>query len=470
MPRRWPLILVLAATMLTFVSTVGYQFIFDDLGQILQNPRVQAWHYVPSYFTTHVWAQDPEVIHKYYRPLFLLQLRLMHAVFGFWTPGWHLVMLLLHLGTVLLVYQLVRCWKDAGTATMAAALFALHPVHAEVVSWVSACGEPVMVMALLGSLILALRPGRRDLVIATALYALALLLKETAVVWPVAIFLIVYDGPARTIRRTLPFWVVTVFYLLVRRAALGHAVATPYNHQPLALLPAALAKYFLHLVWPVGLSEFYFLQPNWAWLALLLPLLVGLLWAARRGQYERAAVVILLLPLAPVLNLRLMSAEFLLQDRYLYLPSVGFVMLLAPLFLRVPKPAVAALLLLMAIGCGRESRVWSDHEHLFRRALELSPTDLRARDGLARAYARKGNYSEAIVILEPLVQEAQPSARRLQQSLMTLAYSHERLGHLQQAFQYYSAADQLYPNPEIERHLAELKSALDSQPSRWVPQ
>jgi tetratricopeptide (TPR) repeat protein len=181
-------------------------------------------------------------------------------------------------------------------------------------------------------------------------------------------------------------------------------------------------------------------------------------------------VVILLLPLAPVLNLRLMSAEFLLQDRYLYLPSVGFVMLLAPLFLRVPKPAVAALLLLMAIGCGRESRVWSDHEHLFRRALELSPTDLRARDGLARAYARKGNYSEAIVILEPLVQEAQPSARRLQQSLMTLAYSHERLGHLQQAFQYYSAADQLYPNPEIERHLAELKSALDSQPSRWVPQ
>jgi len=264
---------------------------------------------------------------------------------------------------------------------------------------------------------------------------------------------------------------VTAFYFLARHAALGRAIVTPeYGQQSYALVPTALAKYFLHLVWPVGLSEFYYLQPNWAYLALLVPIVAGLIWLAWQSQYQRTAVLILLVPLMPVLNIKLMNAEFLLQDRYLYLPSVGFVMLLAPLLTRVPKPAFAALLVVMAVGCVRESRTWSDHEHLFSRALELSPTDLRARDGLARAYARQGRYPEAIRILEPLVQEAQPSARRLQQSLMTLAYSHEHLGHMREAYAYYSAADELYPNADIERHLEELRGGLKAQTPNWSAQ
>jgi protein O-mannosyl-transferase len=470
MQSRWALALVSALILLAFVSTLSYEFVFDDLGQILQNPRVQAWHFVPSYFTNHVWAQDPEAVHRYYRPLFLLQLRLMHSVFGFWTPGWHLLLLLLHLATAISVYFLVRHWKDDQTAIIAAGLFGLHPVHAEVVSWVSACGEPAMVIALATSLILVLRPGNWNLAGATALYAAALLIKEPAVVWPLVIFLVVYDGFRETLRRTAPFWMVTLAYFLVRHAALGRAFASSnFGYQPYALVPTALAKYLLHLVWPVGLSEFYFLQPSWAYLALVIPVLAALIWIALHGQYERTAVLILLVPLLPVLNLKLMNAEFLLQDRYLYLSSIGFVMLLAPLLTRVPKPAVAALLLVMAAGCVRESRTWSDHEHLFRRALELSPTDQRARDGLARAYARQGRFSDAITILEPLVQEAQPSARRMQQSLMTLGFSHEHLGHLPEAFGYYSAANNLYPSLEIQQHLAELRAEMASQQSGWAP-
>ena len=133
-------------------------------------------------------------------------------------------------------------------------------------------------------------------------------------------------------------------------------------------------------------------------------------------------------------------------------------MLIAPLLTRVPKPAVAILLLAMIAGCVRESRTWSDSEHLYSRALELSPTNQRARDGLARAYARQGRYGEAINILEPLVKETQPSARRLQQSFMTLAYSHEHLGHNEQAIAYYKAADSLYPRPDIEQHIRELQA------------
>lgn len=458
---------LLAATFLTFAGTLRYEFVFDDLLQIVQNPRVQAWHFVPSYFTEHLWAHDPELPRLYYRPLFLLILRFADAAFGLWPPGWHLLLVLCHAVAVATVYWLVRQWKNPQTSLMAAALFAFHPVHAEVVSWASAIGEPCLLVLLIAALVLARREGGWNLVAASVLFAATLLLKETAVVWPIVIFLALYKDFQWTLMRTLPFWGITAAYLLLRVAILGgiNVSANLRTAPDAALVPTALAHYFLHLVWPVGLSEFYFLNSSWLYLIIVIPVLAGLIWLATKGQYQKLAVLILLVPLLPVLNVKGLRAEFLLQDRYLYIPSVGFVMLLALALEKVPKKAVAVLLLLMMVGCVRETRTWSDGVHLYGRALELSPGDQRSRDGLARAYARKGRYGEAIEILEPLVREAQPSARRLQQSLMTLAYSHEGLGHKDKALEYYSEANRLYPRADLERHISELKAELAvSQP------
>ena len=85
-------------------------------------------------------------------------------------------------------------------------------------------------------------------------------------------------------------------------------------------------------------------------------------------------------------------------------------MLAALLIERIPKPAIAILLLVMIAGCVRETRTWSDSEHLYGRALQFSPTNQTARQCLGRAYAREGRFQDAMQILEPLVQEAQPSA------------------------------------------------------------
>ena len=57
---KWMLTLVLGCTFLTFAGTLRYQFVFDDVLQSVQNPRVQAWHFVPSYFTHHLWVHDPD--------------------------------------------------------------------------------------------------------------------------------------------------------------------------------------------------------------------------------------------------------------------------------------------------------------------------------------------------------------------------------------------------------------------------
>ena len=130
---RWPsprLLtgIVLGLTFAVYAQTLGFQFVHDDVGQIVENPAVQSWHYLAQYFTAQVWAGvTPELLGNYYRPLFLIWLRLNDAVFGLHPWAWHLTTLLLHVAVTGLVYLLAwRIVKDRWTALLAALIFGLH--------------------------------------------------------------------------------------------------------------------------------------------------------------------------------------------------------------------------------------------------------------------------------------------------------------------------------------------------------
>src|SRR5438132_225929 len=113
-PHRVILTLALLLTALVFGGTLRFDFIYDDWPQIVNNPVVQAWHFVPGYFIHHVWSHIyPTWPGNYYRPLFLLWLRLNHALFGLQPFGWHLTTVLAHLGVTAMVYWLaVRTTRD----------------------------------------------------------------------------------------------------------------------------------------------------------------------------------------------------------------------------------------------------------------------------------------------------------------------------------------------------------------------
>ena len=105
-----------------------------------------------------------------------------------------------------------------------------------------------MLVALVGSLVLARRDGVWNLASSLSLYAVALLLKERAVVWPLIIFLVLYDGFDRTLRRTLPFWGMTILYLMLRIVVLGKVIISASSHPVLdwglCSFRQFLARYF----------------------------------------------------------------------------------------------------------------------------------------------------------------------------------------------------------------------------------
>ena len=109
----WPAA-ILAATFLAYAGTLGFGFVFDDTAGIVRNDSLRSWHYVPGYFSSHVWSfLYPHLLSNYYRPLFLLWLRLNDALFGLHPWGWHLTSVLAHLGVTCLVYCLAL-QVDAG--------------------------------------------------------------------------------------------------------------------------------------------------------------------------------------------------------------------------------------------------------------------------------------------------------------------------------------------------------------------
>jgi hypothetical protein len=104
----WVVELLLAAgTFLLFCGTLAFKFVYDDRMQILENVSIRQWSYVPQYFTKNVWAMiDPHILANYYRPLFLLWLRINYALFGSNATGWHALSVALHVIVVVQVFWL----------------------------------------------------------------------------------------------------------------------------------------------------------------------------------------------------------------------------------------------------------------------------------------------------------------------------------------------------------------------------
>src|SRR5215471_4611023 len=190
--RRIALIIGLAAC-LTYANAIGGQFVIDDTEQIVANQEIRSWSMIPQAFRTHVWAFQENrkllripIPFPYYRPIFTVVLTIGYHIFGLRPQGWHLISLLLHIVCSIGVYFVLFQFSSNKTAALISALlFAVYPVHAESVCWISGMTDPLYGSFFLFSLFSYLRyrsSGQRWwLWLSLFLFALSLLSKETAI-------------------------------------------------------------------------------------------------------------------------------------------------------------------------------------------------------------------------------------------------------------------------------------------------
>ena len=400
-----------------YANTLRNGFVYDDLAQIVANPWLQAWSFLPEILANHPGGFNPDFLPLYYRPWMNLSFLATRQVLGPDPWGFHLVNVLWHVAAVVLAYaasvELVRR-LDAGLPgwcpAAAAAIFAVHPAGSEAVAW--NCGVTDLTVTVFGlaTVVLYLRDRRLAAAIA---FASALLAKETAVVLPV--FLAVVEGISprrepRPLRRLLPFAVVLLAYLPVRLWALGGLApgreSFPTGGAPWLVTAAELlARYVVKLAWPHPLNALSALEavPSIVSIRAALALAAVLafaviVYAARRRPLLVAAATLVVLPLLPVLVVR-PAGSAIFADRYLYLPALGFGLALAALAGRAPAPfrwALAALVLTLGTVTVARNAVWKDGVTLWTDTASKSPRSAIAWEFLCQAHAASGRYAEAI--------------------------------------------------------------------------
>ncbi len=298
------------AVFVVYSPALNFQFVLDD-HRFIGDPRLQSSGHLWEYFTSYVWAQIPGGPLSFYRPLFVLWMRLNFILSGMSPWGWHLLSIVKHISVAVLLGLLV--WKllqDRVAALIAGALFALHPAQTESVAWVTV-PDPLMSAAVLGTLLLYLhyeehakikqthagqlhKKSRKHIhsksksdfsvvwiIVSVVTCLAALMAKETAIVLPVILFALVLIVPfgkvgedqpqsaksldfrirrVSAFRKTLPFLGATAVYLLLRVNALQGQFSALTQHLPWSTVllswPATLWFYVKVLLWPVRSHAF----------------------------------------------------------------------------------------------------------------------------------------------------------------------------------------------------------------------
>ncbi|RKH18290.1 tetratricopeptide repeat protein [Corallococcus sp. CA041A] len=512
---------VVLAALLVHVPALANGFVYDDVPLLLENPWLRSVDGLRAAFSHSLFGfvddgADSGLGSGYYRPLAHVTFWLLRAVFGTAPWGYHLLLILAHAGASVLVWRLLRtCLRGEGgedvsgwAAFAGALLFALHPVHTEAVVWVSGWMDLSACLALLITARL-LVPGPVSSPrawLAALAWLGGLLLKETAIVLPVLLVVLEWGtgtapvGFRERLRRHGPLAVALAVYAALRLSALG--LAAPADPRRLSNGGASLAdalalvtRFGGKLLWPhplVAVPPASWVRSPWEPAVLLgglcvMGFLLLLGWAVRRRQ---GAVVTglfwLAVPLLPVLALQSRGVEAY-AERYLYLPSVGFVLLVAvglrALLERWPASARAltlasggvlasfALLTLLRIP------VWHDEVSLWETTVEQVPERPSAHAWLGAAYLNVRRAPEAVPHLETAA-AALPGNYRVRSDL---AVAYAMTGRFQDAVRQLEAAIRLKPRSATPRHnlgltlrragqldaaVARFREALQLEPAR----
>ena len=441
-PEPLVCLLVAAFAALLYANSVPGGFVSDDHGLILNSERIHSLRNVPGYFL-EAFAQQRGVgrVARYYRPVVSTSFALDYAVGGPYRPWvFHLTNVLAYGVCASLVYALMRhLVRERTAAVIGALLFSALAVHTETVSWISGRTDLFALAFMCGALLCLLRarsaPGTKQELVrgrppygVYALYAagfllalLALLSKEVALtLLPIWIVFELTWGrtagfaapPARRTAGVAVLVAATGAYLAMRWAAVGATASgvsarlfDPANAAGLATIAVCVWQYLGKLALPMHLSFGFEVEPfsaPWAPVPVLSLLGAALVLIFSAGAAVRRPGVgfslwWMWLGLAPALNVVPLTETA--AERFLFVPSVGFCLIVALVVKRVGAAgaqgrvwlrwAIAGALVLAAshaVMTLARNAEWHDQRALYLATVESSPLSATSQAQAAEVY------------------------------------------------------------------------------------
>lgn len=507
--REWLLALLLvAATLVAYLSVWRAGFIWDDDLHLTKNPVI-----VGHLGFKGIWLTSAAT----YYPLTLTTFWIEHALWGLNPAPYHVVNVLVHAAGAVLLWRVLGKLGVPG-AWLGAALWALHPVQVESVAWITELKNTQSCLFYLMSILFFLKwrdvrgqaggsSGRWQYALALVCAVLAILSKSSTVMLPVVLGLCLWwmDGRWRW-RNLIPL----VPFLLISAVASGWTILEQQFYsgatgaewaqtwtERIIIAGLNIWFYLWKLAWPHPLI---FLYPQWEIDAsrplMYLPTLaavIGLLilWRGRNARlrpffFAAAYFVVSLFPVLGFFNVYFFRYSFV-GDHFQYLASMGPLALAAAGIVTASGffdrkrmylgPAVsAALLLSLGALTWRQCAMYSNSESLWRGTISVNPDSWMAQNNLALVLLPTGRVDEAIAHLRKAL-EIDPdnveTHNNLGHALLQKGRVEESFSHLQKALEmapnraavHYNLGNALLQTGRLDEAIAHLQKALEIDPT-----
>jgi tetratricopeptide (TPR) repeat protein len=384
-----PLIFIL--TFVVFLPALSADFVnWDDDKNFTDNV-----HYRGLGRTQVQWMWTTHHLGAYV-PISWMTLGLDYLIWGMEPFGYHLTSLLWHCANAVLLYFIALALFGRSPpailgACFAALVFAVHPLRAESVAWITERRDVVSGFFYLAAILLYLRRRTRW---ALVCFMVAVFAKVMAVTLP-AILLLLDVYPLRRYGKRawlekLPFFAISLVGSALAFYALRHdgltSIAELGWFQRIAIAIYGFAFYLRKTLVPIYLSPFYAITPHrldpGAWpflgsLAVVVVILAAAILLRRRLRaftMATAAYGITLLPVVGIFH----NGQQIVADRYSYLPCLAWAILAGACVMAMNKRAVAILAAALVATLGaltwRQAAVWHDSDTLWTHALEVEPS------------------------------------------------------------------------------------------------
>jgi tetratricopeptide (TPR) repeat protein len=420
-------IFLVLAVLMVFGQTANFKFVnYDDDTNVYENAAVAkglSLHAIGWAFT-HAQVGD-------WIPLTTLSHMMDCQFFGLDAGGHHLVNVLLHAANAVLLFLMLRQmtgspWRSA----FVAAVFAVHPLRAESVAWVSERKDVLSAfffMLTIGAYVRNVRkPSRAGNIVMVLLFALGLMAKSMVATLPFVLLLLDYwplkrfnDSRQflRLAAEKIPLFVLSAAACVATALTPNLIITTVSDRLPLmerlGNAVVSYAVYMRQMVFPAGLAIPYPYathgQPIWkiSLAFVLLAVISAYVFACRKKRpFLLMGWLWYLGMLIPVIGIIQISFDSAHADRYTYLPEIGLA--IAGTWFVADWSAglkyrrtVSGGLMIPVIGaltiCGHiQTSYWKDGETLWTRTLDCNSANVLAINNLGVVISSNGNLEKGI--------------------------------------------------------------------------
>uniref|UniRef100_A0A182Y4M0 dolichyl-phosphate-mannose--protein mannosyltransferase n=1 Tax=Anopheles stephensi TaxID=30069 RepID=A0A182Y4M0_ANOST len=496
--------ILVAASLLSYGGALYGTFVFDDSAAIVKNMDVRNVATPFRDLLRHdFWGNnlsDP-TSHKSFRPLTVLSYQLENRLLGLNAGHMKKVNLALHTIVCLLVLRLYQTvWRETGpfrTAFWAAFVFTVHPVHTEAVVGIVGRADLLAAIGYITVLLLYQRwlhsERRYGIVVFPALFLLTVastLCKETGITALVACGAIdllkrvhwrhvrlpdLFQTHRACIARVFTLAFLSLAALVLRLWIMDFE--SPKFHRmdnPVGATNSTTSRILSqsYLYW---LNAYLLLCPDWLsfdWALGSVPLvetvfdprmllivifygtaaILALRSCESKSKEIKLALTLAIIPFLPACGF--VRVGFVIAERLLYLPSVGFCYLLAVGYRRLIKRSVAFyiplcfLCTMFILKTQSRAYEWTSEDLLFRSALRVCPENAKVYYNIARLATDQGDRETAFAFYRHAI-ELHPAYEA----------AHMNLGNLYR---------EVHELDTAERHLRKAIEIHEPFPSAWM--